>query len=359
MQRNESTNEGLTQRVVEHLSTAVLLFKQDFALRYLNPAAETLLAISARQALRLNAIELFGDENKLIDSLRRASFSGTTIAEREIELTIATGSKVTIDANITPINDPAMGAGLLIELQNVDRQLRILREETLLNQHNVTVAVVKGLAHEINNPLGGIRGAAQLLQRELPTETLKEYTQVIIGEADRLQKLLGRMVGPKSLPHPRQCNIHEILERVRTLVLAECPKNITLHRDYDPSIPDLWLDADQLIQAVLNVVRNAVQALNKREGKIWLRTRTRRQFTIGAKRHRLVASIEITDNGPGVPHDIIDKLFYPMVTGRADGTGLGLSIAQTLVNQHNGFIECASRPGNTTFTILLPLDKPT
>lgn len=351
--------DNVARRIVDNLSTAVLVFTRDFALSYLNPAAETLLAMSARRAHGVSAADLFGTDNRLSESLRRAADTGTSLTEREIEIPLNIGGAVTVDSNISPMTDPSAGFCLLVELQHVDRQLRILREETLLNQHNVTVAVVKGLAHEINNPLGGIRGAAQLLQRELPTEALKEYTQVIIGEADRLQKLLGRLLGPKSLPHPRRCNVHEIIERVRTLVLAECPRNIQLHRDYDPSIPELMLDSDQIIQAVLNVVRNAVQALQQKGGEIWLRTRTRRQFTIGAKRHRLVAAIEITDNGPGIPPEIADKLFYPMVTGRAEGTGLGLSIAQTLVNQHNGLIECSSRPGSTTFTILLPLDKST
>jgi len=348
--------EPQARRILENLSTAVLLFDHDLNVVYLNPAAETLLAASARRITGINAADLFGAESHLIHSLQRALQFGSSLTERELELSLPGERRVSADSTITPTSDLQLGAAILLELQQIDRQLRILREEKLLAQHNATVAVVKGLAHEINNPLGGLRGAAQLLERELPNETLKEYTHIIIGEADRLQKLLGRMLGPNTLPQKRLCNIHEILERVRTLVLAEAPRGITITRNYDPSIPDVRVDPDQIIQSVLNIVRNAVQALSERSGEIQLRTRARRQFTIGARRHRLVASIEIIDNGPGIPAEILDKIFYPMVTGRAEGTGLGLSIAQTIMNQHGGLIECASRPGCTNFTLLLPLD---
>ncbi len=238
----------------------------------------------------------------------------------------------------------------MVELTQLDRHLRIAREENLLEQHQVARQLVRGLAHEIKNPLGGLRGAAQLLERELVDEDLKEYTRIIIGEADRLRGLVNRMLGPNQLPQMRTCNIHQIVEHVRNLVAAEEHAELTLIRDYDPSIPDFRADPEQLIQALLNIVRNAAQALQGK-GQIILRTRAQRQITIGQKRHKLVVRVDVIDNGPGIPDEMLETIFYPMVTGHAEGTGLGLSIAQSLVNVHGGTIECSSRPGHTEFTI--------
>jgi two-component system nitrogen regulation sensor histidine kinase GlnL len=251
------------------------------------------------------------------------------------------------------VSDPSSGLGLLVELTPLDRQLRISREENLLAQQSVSRALTRNLAHEIKNPLGGLRGAAQLLERELADPALKEYTSIIIGEADRLQNLVDRMLGPNSIPRKREINVHQVVERVRQLVAAEVPSRVRLIRDYDPSIPPLVGDPDQLIQAVLNIVRNAMQAVGK-EGDITLRTRTLRQFTIGHVRHKLVIKIDIVDTGPGIPAEIMEQIFYPMVSGRPGGTGLGLSIAQTIISQHGGLIECTSEPGNTCFSLLLP-----
>jgi two-component system nitrogen regulation sensor histidine kinase GlnL len=262
---------------------------------------------------------------------------------------------MTVDCTVTPISEP-QHKELLVELLHVDRHLRIIREENLLAQHQATRALARGLAHEIKNPLGGLRGAAQLLERELNNEALKEYTGIIIGEADRLQNLVNRMLGPNTLPQKRLINIHQVLEHVRSLVSAEAPPGVHIVRDYDPSIPELNADPDQLIQAVLNIVRNAVQAVGD-HGEITLRTRTLRQYTIGQRRHKLVIRIDVIDNGPGIPPDMMESIFYPMVTGRPEGTGLGLPIAQFLISQHGGLIECASRPGFTTFTLLLPLES--
>ena len=239
----------------------------------------------------------------------------------------------------------------------MDWRLRISREENIIAQHHTTRALVRNLAHEIKNPLGGLRGAAQLLERELPDPALREYTRIIIGEADRLRNLVDRMLGPNQLPIHSDVSIHEIMERVRSLVEAEAPSGVRIERDYDPSIPPLWGDADRLIQAMLNVVRNAVQAVGRR-GVITLRSRVQRQYTIGAKRHKLVARLDVVDDGPGIPPGQQEQIFYPMISGRPDGTGLGLSIAQSIINQHGGLIECASRPGETVFTLLLPLGKP-
>lgn len=225
----------------------------------------------------------------------------------------------------------------------------------LLQQQSATRALLRGLAHEVKNPLGGLRGAAQLLENELDDEELKEYTRIIIGEADRLQNLVDRMLGPNSLPRIREINIHEVLEHVRSLVGVEAPPDVHLVTDYDPSIPPVAGDRDQLIQVVLNLVRNAVHAVGD-TGTITLRTRVQRQYTIGQTRHKLVASIDVIDDGPGIPEEIREKVFFPMVSGKAEGTGLGLSIAQSLINQHGGLIEYESRPGRTQFTILLPVE---
>lgn len=218
--------------------------------------------------------------------------------------------------------------------------------------------LVRGLAHEIKNPLGGLRGAAQLLDLELSDPELKEYTQIIIAESDRLQGLMDKMLGPNKLPHKTQLNIHEVLERVRQLVLAESNRKFAIVQDYDPSIPEIYADKNQLIQAFLNIVRNSIQAMEEEKGSITVKTRICRQMTIGRKRNKLAAKIDIIDNGPGINKDMLGKIFYPMVTGRANGTGLGLSIAQSLIHQHNGLIECESRPGHTVFSIYLPLENP-
>ena len=244
----------------------------------------------------------------------------------------------------------------MMELQQVDRQVRISHEEQLISQQQASQELLRGLAHEIKNPLGGLRGAAQLLEMELDNAELKEYTGVIINEADRLRNLVDRMLGPSKLPNFAELNIHEVLERVRQLVKAESGEQLSIVRDYDPSIPLLKGDSDQLIQALLNIVRNGARALNNR-GEMRLRTRVLRQFTLGNKRHRLVAKIEISDNGPGIPHAIRKTLFLPMISASDDGMGLGLSIAQSLIARFHGLIECDSEPGNTTFTIYLPVEN--
>jgi two-component system nitrogen regulation sensor histidine kinase GlnL len=244
---------------------------------------------------------------------------------------------------------------ILVEFQQVDNHLRISKEEQLVTQQNTARLLVRGLAHEIKNPLGGLRGAAQLLDLELHDPELKEYTQIIIDESDRLQGLLDKMLGPNKLPNKKSLNIHEVLERVRQLVQAESSGSLLIKSDYDPSIPDIYADKDQLIQAILNIARNAVQALNGK-GNIIFKTRIHRQMNIGRKRYKLAVKCDIIDNGPGVDPAMMSQIFYPMITGRAEGTGLGLSIAQALINQHSGLIECNSEPGKTVFSISLPME---
>lgn len=339
------------QSLIENLNTAVLMFDSSLRLNYLNPSAEMLFAISARQARGLPAAELIPEATAFINSLRRALHSQHPFTERELALRLA-DNVVIVDSTVTPLGTQK----ILVELLQVDRHRRITREENLLAQYQANRAVLRGLAHEINNPLGGLRGAAQLLERELTDKALKEYTQIIIGEADRLRNLLSRIVCPNTMPQKQDTNIHQVLERVRSVVLAEIPRGVHIMRDYDPSLPELHADPDQLIQAVLNIVRNATQAVQQ-VGIITLRTRIARQFSIGQKYHKLVARIDIIDDGPGIPTALLENIFYPMVTGRPDGTGLGLSIAQSLANQHGGLIECKSSPGNTVFTLLLPIEN--
>lgn len=345
------------RRVLDNLNMAVLLFDQHLRLSYLNPAAEMLLAASARQVRGLRLDELLTEDPALVAACHRAFQSAHPFTERELGLVLSGGRTVTVDCTVTPLQEAHQHTALLMELQRIDRHRRIVREENLLAQHQASRALVRGLAHEIKNPLGGLRGAAQLLERELHNEALKEYTGIIIGEADRLQNLLNRMLGPNALPQQQVINIHQVVERVRTLAAAEATPTVSIIRDYDPSIPEFTADPDQLIQALLNIVRNALQAVGQK-GEIILLTRTVRQVTLGHQRHKLAIRIDVIDDGPGIPPDMIENIFFPMVTGRADGTGLGLPIAQALVNQHRGLIECSSKPGKTVFTIYLPLETP-
>ena len=244
----------------------------------------------------------------------------------------------------------------LLELRKIDQQKRISQEQQQHTQQIAARDLVRGLAHEIKNPLGGLRGAAQLLEKALPDESLKEYTGIIIAQADRLRNLVDRLLGPQRPGRHQVHNVHSVLEQVRRLVEMELPPGIKIERDYDPSIPDFEMEQEQLQQAFLNIVRNAVEAMHG-QGTIKLKTRTVFQITIHGKRYRLAAEIRIIDDGPGIPESIRDTLFYPMVTGKEGGTGLGLSIAQNLIDQHKGRIECVSWPGHTEFCIYLPLRK--
>ncbi len=342
------------KRILDHLNAAILLFDRDLILTYLNSAGEILLADSSRHLVGLGASELFkSSDPALLMNLQQCLTMAEPLVDRELSLDRMTHS-LTINFSATPLLKDEQVNEILVELQQVDNHLRISKEERLLTQQNTARLLVRGLAHEIKNPLGGLRGAAQLLDLELRDPELKEYTRIIIAESDRLQGLMDKMLGPNKLPDKKAINIHEVLERVRQLVQAECSGSLTVKSDYDPSIPDLLADKDQLIQAILNIAKNAVQALNG-EGEIIIKTRIHRQVTIGRKRYKLAVKCDIIDNGPGIDADMMNRIFYPMITGRADGTGLGLSIAQALINQHNGLIECSSEPGNTVFSIFLPI----
>lgn len=343
----EDTLDGLT--------TAVLAVDEGLRITTLNSACESLFGVSRRMAFGMLLVDAVPHFKPYESRLRAALQTVTGFIERETELRRNGDPGVTVDWTVTPFAAGGKKPGLLMELLAVDRHLRISRDEQLLAHFDASRELIRGLAHEIKNPLGGIRGAAQLMEREYPDAGHREYTRVIIREADRLQNLVNRMLGPNRLPQKSLLNVHEVLEHVRQLVQAEAPSGVAVLRDYDPSIPELIADREQLIQAILNILRNALQAVDG-EGTIVLRTRTRRQFTIGAQRHKLVAQIDIEDDGPGIPAAMIEKIFYPMVTTRAEGTGLGLPIAQYLVHSHGGLIECRSRPGCTVFTIYLPLE---
>jgi two-component system nitrogen regulation sensor histidine kinase GlnL len=344
------------KRILDHLNSAILLFDRDLNLVYINTSGEVLLADSANQLLGMNACELFKTSDPaLLANLKLSLSMAEPLLDRALTLN-RIGQSITITFSATPIMNDDGQPEVLVELLQVDNHLRISKEEQLLSQQNTARLLVRGLAHEIKNPLGGLRGAAQLLDLELVDPDLKEYTGIIIAESDRLQGLMDKMLGPNKLPNKKLLNIHEVLERVRQLVEAEANGNILILCDYDPSIPDLKADKDQLIQAVLNIVRNAVQALDG-AGVIKLKTRVKRNVTIGRKCHKLTVKIDINDNGPGIDAEMMNQIFYPMITGRPEGTGLGLSIAHSLISQHNGLIECQSEPGNTTFTILLPIES--
>jgi two-component system nitrogen regulation sensor histidine kinase GlnL len=351
---NPSKSASFYRRMLDNLTDAVLLFDQTLSLEYINMPGEILFAVSARQVLGSKAHQVFFFSDQSVEAdMRRALDAGAALTKCNVLLSLSL-QPVTVNITMSPLLDEPKPF-LLVEVQPVDRHLRISMEEQLIAQQNAAKMLLRGLAHEIKNPLGGLRGAAQLLDRELE-EDQREYTRIIIEESDRLQSLVDRMLAPNKPLHKSLLNIHRVLERVRQLVQAEAPAGVSLIRDYDPSIPDLQGDNDQLIQAILNIVRNAAQAVGAK-GTIVIRTRIHRQVTLGHRRHPLAVKIEVIDDGPGIQPELLNQIFYPMVTGRAEGTGLGLSIAQSLINQHGGLVECASVPGNTVFSIFLPLEK--
>jgi len=345
-------NRGQPAAILDGLTTAVITLDHALRITYINSAAESLFGLSRHHALGESLAEAVARFAEHEPRLRRALETGSGFIERELKLHRTGEEPITVDCTVTPL----LGGkpGLMMEILALDRHLRISRDELLLTQHQASRELIRGLAHEIKNPLGGIRGAAQLLERELSDPELREFTQVIVKEADRLQSLMNRLLTPNRLPRMEPINVHEVTERVRTLLLAEFPDGLSVGRDYDTSLPDLLGDKEQLIQAILNVARNAAQASEGR-GEIRLVTRIARQVTIARARHRLAVAVAIEDDGPGVPAELAESIFYPLVSGREGGTGLGLSLAQSYVSQHQGLIEFESVPGRTRFTILLPV----
>ena len=333
----------------------MLLLDREQRVIYANPAAENLFALSRKHLVGHRPDQIFSDVSDLSAAIEKAVASGATYTEQELELAVNGKTKLHLTCTVSPVDTKV--AALLLEFRHIDQQLKIAREERFNEQQQANRELIRNLAHEIKNPLGGIRGAAQLLERELDRAHLIEYTQVVIGEADRLQALVNRLLTPHRLPTFRRTNIHELLARVRSLVQAEFPR-VAIVSDFDISLPDFDADAEQLTQAALNIVRNAAQALEgtTADPQIRLQTRVARYVTLAKKRHRIALSLAIADNGPGIPEAIRDRIFYPLVSGREGGSGLGLTLAQSFVAQHGGAIECESVPGHTVFTILLPLD---
>lgn len=363
MEIDQAVNTTMAQLMLDNLNTSVLLLDDNLVITYLNASAESLLSSSANRICGLSAEHFFAGSEMDMDTLHKAINSGREFTERKVAVFLPDQTQIVVDYSVTPIQTTS-GPMLIVEMHGMDRIMRINKEEAMISAHKTSKNLIRGLAHEIKNPLGGIRGAAQLLATELESNDpeLKEYTDIIASETERLSKLVDRMLGPNKPGRMAPVSIHAVTEQVATLVRAETQGELPIIRDYDPSIPDILGDKEQLIQAVLNVVRNAMQSLGAagmigKGGVIKLRTRIQRHFTIGKNHHRVVCRLDIIDNGPGIPGDIADRIFYPMISGRAEGTGLGLSITQSAINLHHGLIECDSRRGYTEFSIYLPLES--
>ncbi|VAW52260.1 Nitrogen regulation protein NtrB [hydrothermal vent metagenome] len=361
-----ATEYNSPQTIIDNLHSAIVVIGENLQIFCINPAAEMLFHISNNRAAKKNLRQLIINEHAFFDRLERSLLSGHPYTVYESRLHLHNHKVIDVDYSVSPIQYLPQGKFLLLEFIRLKAQQKLLHEESIHSQYEASKSLLRGLAHEIKNPLGGIRGSAQLLEKELTKNknsdnSNKQFTQIIINEADRLKNLLDRMVGPKNIPTKTEINIHKILEHVRQLVLAE-NHNISIIVDYDPSIPELYGDESMMIQIILNITRNAVIAIFSvdnsvhTDGKIIYKTRTQRNCKIGLHTHPLVARIDIEDNGAGVAEELQEKIFMPMITGHAEGTGLGLSIAQSLVHQHDGLIEFTSESGETIFTILIPIN---
>ena len=317
---------------------------------YLNPAAESLFGISSRRTIGRALAEFINPAQELVSLCQRALATSLTFNLHEFVARVGERD-VVVDCRVALLDDEHC---LVLEFLDTERDRRVRREAELVAQQRLSRRIIRQLAHEVKNPLGGLRGAAQLLERQLPNAEQKAYTRVIIEEADRLAALVDGILRAGGAPRPEEINLHRIIEHVAQLIEAEKPSTIELLRDYDPSLPAVTVDRNQMIQAFLNVARNAMQALGDR-GRLIFRTRALTNFTVGGERHRLVLSAEVEDNGPGIPEELKETIFYPLVTGRPTGTGLGLTIAQDLVSRNGGLIEFTSEPGRTVFQIRLPV----
>jgi two-component system nitrogen regulation sensor histidine kinase GlnL len=346
--------EQFNHLMLDNLSTAVVLVNPRLQIMHLNPAAENLLGAGANR-LKGSSFSLFLANSNEDDSLRTALSEGSMYTCHEASLHLASHQDVTVTYTVTPLREYQM---VLLEIQPIDRIMRINREEALLSTHSTSKDLILGLAHEVKNPLGGIKGAAQLLAMELSKEH-QEFTDVIIAETNRLTNLVDKLLGPT---HPLQIttlNIHSISEYVAKLLKVECGENILLIRDYDPSIPEIEGDREQLIQVILNISQNAMQALlesGTKDASITFRTRVKRNFSVGRQLHKVICKLEIIDNGPGINPEIAERIFFPMISDRNSGSGLGLPISQTIINRHQGLIECESKTGKTIFKVFLPLE---
>jgi len=335
----------------------MMLLDSDLSLQYLNPAAEMLLEKSTTRYQGEHITRICPQQTTMLNFLAEAQSQPQPKIKHNIPISLPSGHKFTATLTTTPV-ETSESNYLLVEIVRINSELSTEHEGKLQEQYRATRALIRGLAHEIKNPLGGLRGAAQLLDSELADPEQKEYTRIIISEADRLKLLIDRLLRPSQELHKTYCNLHEIIEHVRKLVSADIHPGITVITDYDPSIPELLVDRDQIIQAILNIINNAVESLID-QGSIRIRTRIQRRLKINGKRHSLTASINIIDDGPGIPAELLPQIFFPLISGKAMGTGLGLSIAQNLINQHEGVISSHSKPGETSFEILLPIMEST
>ena len=336
---------------LELLSSAVVLTDNALQICYLNPSAENLFAASRRKMLGRPLSSLLGINETLSTALTNALLNRWSYTGQDIHVAREHAETLHLDCTVSPIDVDRLR--LLLEFRAIDAKLRVTREEQMQQQQQINRELIRNLAHEIKNPLGGIRGSAQLLAHELNDAQLKEFTDVIIAEADRLQDLMNRLLHSNRVMRPARMSLHSVLEHVAKLIHAEFA-GVRIERDYDPSLPDLTGDREQLIQAILNIVRNAAQALDGK-GEIRLQTRVARKVTIAKRKHRLALELRICDDGPGIAADMMHKLFVPLISGREGGSGLGLSLAHSFVDQHQGMIEVASQPGRTCFTVLLPV----
>lgn len=345
------------KNLLDALATGVVLLDAELRVLHANVAAQDLMAVGLNQARGRRWSELFIEENPVRDLLDRARSARSATQEFDLALRPVGSPREarTVDLIVTPLETLGEAMQYLIELIDAEPRARLSREQALRARLESSRLMTRQLAHEVKNPLGGLRGAAQLLERELPDPAMREYTGLIIREADRLTTLIDQMLGPARPPRRARLNLHEVCEHVYHLLRAEAPRGVSIERDYDPSLPDGHFDRDQLVQALLNVARNAMQAVGPR-GRVVLRTRAVPQARIGLVRHRLAVRIDVLDDGPGVPDALRATLFYPLVTSRAEGAGLGLAVSQELITRHGGLIEFDSEPGRTVFSLHLPLD---
>ncbi len=354
-----SMSSNLTHWLLENMSTAVLLLDHQLHIKQINPAAQMLFATSGSRGKSMSLTQLIYDDDGLIAILHKALAKQTPYIQRDAHLYLHNQQSLVLDLSISPLNlEYKQDPHLLLEIQKRDRLKRIDQEEQWQNQQQTTHSFLRSLAHEIKNPLGGIRGSAQLLERNLKQQQHKEYTSVIIAEADRLRHLVDRMLLPNKQTHIQALNVHEVLERVCQIIHVDNAPTLTIKRDYDPSIPELTGDKNQLIQAVLNISLNAKQAMQEAhtvEPILQFKTRIVRQFTLHHHTHKLVLRMDIIDNGPGISADIQQKMFYPMISGRAEGSGLGLAISQSIISQFGGIIEFENLLQGAVFSIYLPL----
>lgn len=345
-------------QILQSITTAIIVLDEQLSIVFTNNASCQLLGQSEKRLAKVPFNQLFIHLSLPVDKISQTLALQTDFSDSEVHAILADSRPVLLALNCSVLNQNGQSYALL-ELRQIDQQQRIVQENQHENQHLAARGLVRGLAHEIKNPLGGLRGAAQLLQKQLPSEDLQAYTSMIIEQADRLRDLVDRLLGPNKAPSWHLTNIHQVLDKTLKLVSFEQNQDVDIKRDYDPSIPAIAIDPQLIQQALLNIMLNAIQAMSLQQdsGVLTVSTRIKNRPTINGKRHKIALQIKVIDNGPGIPTGLLDTLFFPLVSGKANGTGLGLSISQTLIHQHDGRIECDSWPGHTQFSLLIPFKE--